>query len=289
MNIQNKLFGLATLAITLVVTPIVRGNTSQPLSKVSTEKKASPDNKTNKASSENKLSKTKKIGNTSTVKSAMPQSKKISVSSTVVIYQDSEKGLDPYVTRYIINKEFMRIDDGKPGTGFVLLDRKKDIIYSISIENESILVIKNTSKKITRPAALVSKVVMLKQPKGLKLEGKPAQEFEVRVAGKVCQSSITVKGALPDFVKALTQYRIILASQHASNLFKTPVNMRDNCFMAYHIFDHGLHTSRGLIVRSSNSKGKKSMLQDYKKNQKTSPTLFSLPQKYSKFNAGQVP
>ncbi len=280
MNRQNKLLSLTALVMTLLITPMVRGNANQSPLKSGLENKASP---------ENKASKAKKTSKASTSNNASPQDSKDSVSSTVVIYQDSEKGIDPYVTRYIVNKEFMRIDDGKRGTGFVLLDRKKDVIYSISSENESILVIKNTRKKLKRPAALVSKVIMLKQPKGLKLEGNAAQEFEVRVAGEVCQNSITVKGVLPDFVKAIKQYRIILASQHASNLFKTPVNMRDNCFMAYHIFDHGLHTSRGLIVRSWNSKGKKSMLQDYKKNQKSSSTLFSLPQKFSKFNAGQVP
>ena len=211
------------------------------------------------------------------------------ISSTVILYQDSEPGLEPYTTRYIVNEKYMRIDDGKPDSGFVLLDRKKNIVYSVSVENESILVIKPTEIKIKRPKDMKTSIVDKPAPKKLQLEGKPSQEIEIYANKKLCSRMITVKGVLPDYVAALKQYRSILASQHATNLFKTPVNMRDNCFMAYDIFEHGLHTARGLIVRKWIDKGKQTMLADYRLNQKASVRLFVMPEKYKKFKAGLVP
>ena len=233
--------------------------------------------------------KSKKLGSDKSKTVPKASDKKTAIKSTVVIYQESETGIKPYFTRYIVNQYFMRIDDGKPDTGYVLLDRKKNIIYSVSVENESILVIKFAPITIKKPPNLVSKLISKNVAENLKLEGVPALEHEIRVNGKLCIKNMSVSGVLPNYVAALKQYKAILAGQHASNLFKTPVNMRKNCFMAYNIFEHGLYTAKGLIVRSWNDNGKQSILRDYKKDQKAAAGLFSLPEKYSKFKAGQVP
>ena len=216
-------------------------------------------------------------------------SNKDRLSSTVVIYQESERGITPYMTRYIVNNSYMRIDDGKPGTGFVLLDRKKETIYSVSVENESILLIKKKSMTLKKPSKLQTTVTSKKAPEKLTLEGRRAQEFDITVNNKPCMKNMTVTGVLPDFVSALKQYRAILATQHASNLYKTPLNMRNKCFMAYDIFQHSLHTAHGIIVHSLREDGKRSILRDYKRKQQAAASLFVLPAKYKQFTAGQVP
>lgn len=281
MRNQYRLLGLLGLGITLTaLSGLTQAATEAvPLKKSDTKQVSS-----------NKSSQTKN-GPAAVKKKSIAKNSGLSknISSTVVIYQDVEKGIEPYITRFIINKEFMRIDDGKPNTGYVLLNRKKDIIYSVSLENESILLIAKKLLKLKKPADLSPQVLIHKNPSKLKLEGKQAHEFEVQVGGKHCRSNIVVNGVLPEFVAALKQYRSILANQHAQNLFKTPVNMRDKCFMSYDIYHHGLHTSRGLVLRSWDNKGKQSMLRDYKRNQTVSEQLFTLPKKYSRFKAGQVP
>jgi len=280
---RNQYRLLSSLGLTVIL--MVLSGLGQTATETVSSKKSDA-----KPAGTNKSQQTKKGQPSANKKMTAKNSGKVkSIRSTVVIYQDVEKGIEPYVTRYIVNKNFMRIDDGKPNTGYVLLDRKKDIIYSVSLENESILLIAKKPMKIEKPANLSPQVLIHKNPGKLKLEGKQAHEFEVQVAGKHCRSNITVKGVLPEFVVALKQYRSILANQHAQNLFKTPVNMRDKCFMAYHIYHHDLHTSRGVVVRSWNNKGKQRMLRDYKKNQNAPESLFKLPKKYSQFKAGQVP
>ncbi len=280
---RNQYRLLSSLGLTVIL--MVLSGLGQTAAEIVSSKKSDA-----KSAGTNKSQQTKK-GQPSASKKVTAKSsgKAKSIRSTVVIYQEVEKGIEPYVSRYIINKSFMRIDDGKPNTGYVLLDRKKDVIYSVSIENESILLIEKKEMKVKKPTNLAIEVLIHKHPSKLKLEGKQGHEFEVRVGGKNCRNNIVVNGVLPEFVTALKQYRSILANQHIQNLFKTPVNMRNKCFMAYHIYQHELHTSRGLIVRSWNNKGKQSMLRDYKRNQKALEILFKLPKKYSRFKAGQVP
>lgn len=44
---------------------------------------------------------------------------------TLVLFMEQESGVEPYQTRMIVNKNFVRVDDGDGAKSFVLYDRNK--------------------------------------------------------------------------------------------------------------------------------------------------------------------
>ena len=61
------------------------------------------------------------------------------VRGSVLWYAEQEAGVEPYKVRYIINRDFMRSDEGSDEGGFVLLDRAEQQIYSVVPQNRTIL------------------------------------------------------------------------------------------------------------------------------------------------------
>ena len=62
-------------------------------------------------------------------------------SDILILFMEQEEGVEPFQTRMIVNKNFLRIDDGKSSNSFVLYDRVKKIVYSTSPDEQRIMAI----------------------------------------------------------------------------------------------------------------------------------------------------
>jgi len=63
------------------------------------------------------------------------------VTVTLLNFQEQEAGVEPYPLRVLVNKHFLRFDDGYDASDFMLMERDTQTIYSVSHEDQSILII----------------------------------------------------------------------------------------------------------------------------------------------------
>ena len=57
-------------------------------------------------------------------------------------YIEREQGVDDYETTMLVSDRYIRIDEVGEDSGFIIYDDKNKIIYSVSHNDESILIIK---------------------------------------------------------------------------------------------------------------------------------------------------
>ena len=64
--------------------------------------------------------------------------------ASLLVYRVWEEGIDPYISRILVTPDYLRLDEGEGSDGFTLFDRQQEIIYSVSLEERSVLVIDHT-------------------------------------------------------------------------------------------------------------------------------------------------
>lgn len=211
----------------------------------------------------------------------VPESEK---GDLVLTYEDSEPGIDAYLTRVFVNENFLRMDDGINGSGYMLYDRQKQIVYSVSHEDETILrlVSKKTTGRVKRTLKMdARKIEETDMPH---VDGVKPQHFKLTVNGNVCASIIAVKGLHEKAVRALNEFRRMLVNTHLANLANTPEDMQNECFLAHNVVSPSRTLQFGLPIFEEDDKGMKHLLVDYKTNVKVDPAVYTLPEKYRFIN-----
>lgn len=198
----------------------------------------------------------------------------------MLLYMESEPGVDPYQSRLLLNNDFMRMDDGTDDSDFTLFDRNKHIIYSVTHGERGILNIGQMKSNNTIHRKLVLDANKLHEKGVPKVEGKTPVQYRLMVNNRHCATIYAVKGLHPEVVKALREFRRILASVHLSKLKNTPPEMRDECFLAHDIKVPNRILQYGLPVYEASVSGSKRILVDYKSAVKHKPELFILPKGY---------
>lgn len=207
------------------------------------------------------------------------------VMSQMAIYQEEEQGIEkPYLTRIIVNPQFLRIDEGRNNSSFVLYDRSDKIVYSVVHENQSIMIITRNSVQ-GRLSKEIKHNSVTKQDKNLpRIGGNSVVQLIQSANNQECHNYMLVPNVLPKLVSAFQEYRSVLAGQHWINLAKTPKEMQDPCFTVYDIYKHSAHLKYGLVVRAWNKKKRKQLV-DYKKDIPVNSALFVLPKSYARYKS----
>ena len=211
------------------------------------------------------------------------------LTTTMLLYNVVEPGVDPYQSRMIVTNDFIRIDENNDGNDFVLVDRKKQIVYSVSTDNDSILVVKRKPVDMQPPMELKLSVDKKQQDIAApQIDGKNVAHYVFKVNGTACNDAMIAEGLLMDTTKALSEYRHILAGQHASTLQSVPADLRNACDMASHIFHPDRHLQYGLPVQESDYSGYKRSLADFDDDWTANPKLFILPAELGRFSIDEM-
>lgn len=207
----------------------------------------------------------------------------------MLMFQEQEPGVDPYATRMLINDNYVRMDDGVDSSDYVLFDRQLQTIYSVSHGNRTILVVHSKPVEGEPPMALEMDARKTDHPDAPEVGGKQPVEYALTVNNKSCSRVMAVPDFLPDGVEALREFQRTLAGQHAENLPKTPKDMLDPCFVAYHVFAPVRHLQYGFPIQQWDVDGNSRSLVDYKRGVKIDPELFTLPENYRRMGVGASP
>lgn len=209
------------------------------------------------------------------------------ITGTEIIFNESENEGAEQVTRMIVTKKYLRIDDGKTSNDFLLFDRTKRIIYSTNSLDQRTLVITSQPLNTKSPVKLEDsiKIIPTDAPD---IEGKNVTRVQLSTNNNLCYDLFAVKGFLTDAVAALKEYRSALAGEQAVIVNEMPKETLQPCDLADNIFNSTRHLEYGFPVRLKETNGRFRELVDYKKEIKIDAALLKLPENYKHFTTEEM-
>ncbi|VAW58954.1 hypothetical protein MNBD_GAMMA11-1901 [hydrothermal vent metagenome] len=205
------------------------------------------------------------------------------IKNLALYYDEVEEGVEAQHMRYLINEQFLRIDDGSEQADFVLFDIGKKIIYSVNHDDQTVL--KIDYKKWTKPAFKFSESSDTQAvPDAPKVHNQPVYNYQVKADGKVCTQVFLIKNTWPQQMKVLHLYQQVLSGQQVVTLKNTPVEFHTPCFLVDQVYHGGDYYQLGLPIQITYSRGYVKLLRDFKEI-KLDKRLFELPAGYEVYKA----
>ena len=205
----------------------------------------------------------------------------------LVVYdeRESNENKSTFQTSIRILPHRMLISDNRNSSGYLLVDRQKHIIYNINKDDKTIMVIK--SRAVSAPSPIKIDYSMKSQPSGAipKVATFKATHYEIDVNGKHCYD--TVSGGndfLPDVTAALSEFRQIMAGEHAKSVTRIPKDMIDACDLALNIYHPVDHMKNGFPLREWGRHGYMRFIKFWKENEKIEPQALELPTGYETYS-----
>jgi hypothetical protein len=209
--------------------------------------------------------------------------------SVFMIFSEREEAGSPlFKSRMYVNKDYLYINDDRFPDDFLLYDRGKKTIYSVTHTNKTIFVIKPKEVKGAPPIEITYESESQPSSAIPKVSGRTATHYRYMANGQHCYDAVTLeKTFLPDVVQALKEYRQVLAGEHASTVHAMPADTHDACDLAVNIYYATKHLDTGLPLREWDQKGFLKFMVDYRVNFKFDESKLKLPEDYQEYSVGQ--
>lgn len=205
------------------------------------------------------------------------------ITSRVFYYDEVEQGAGTQTMRYIVNKNYIRIDNGDDNADFILFDVKQKMIHSINHEDRTILKIENRQWESPKFDFNVSS--QLKKMQNVpKISDKQVFSYLVKADDIICTQVSIIKGMFAEDMQVLYQYQQVLSGQQVATLKNTPKELHTPCFLIDQVYHSGDYYKQGLPVHISYSRGYEKFLKDYKEGD-FNTQLFVKPKGYSEYTA----
>lgn len=215
------------------------------------------------------------------------------VGDTLVMFMEQEKDVEPYQTRMIVTKDFVRVDDGEGSNSFVLYDRMKKIVYSINPDEQSVMAVHE--KKLAKgeifepPFKLTHTTNKMPEMKDVPMiMGEKAKHFQLITNDKVCYDVVAVKGLMPNVVQALSDFHQHMASDSRVTFNNIPADMQDACEMTMTTFKPVRQFAFGFPIQEWGDNGYTRSLVDYKTDFKADAKLFEFPEGYKHYTVTEL-
>ncbi|MGD8559768.1 MAG: hypothetical protein PVH04_08880 [Gammaproteobacteria bacterium] len=206
--------------------------------------------------------------------------------SVLMVFSEREQAGTPlFRSTMYVNDDYLYIDDDSPDEGYILFDRKKQTIYSVAPTNKTVFVIKPKPVTIDPPIAIDYQVEAQPSSAIPKVSGRTATHYRYDVNGAHCYDAVTLeKSFLPGVVKALKEYRTVLAGEHASTLLSMPMDTHEACDLAVNVFHATQHLDTGLPLREWDQNGKLKFMVDYRVGYDFDESKLTVPEDYREFS-----
>ena len=212
-------------------------------------------------------------------------------NGVMIFFSEREPGSELFASRMFVSKKILYIDDDVTPNDFLLFDRESQTIYSVNSADKSVFVIK--PKQITIDPPIEIDYQEESQPSAAipKVSGVKATHFRYRANGKHCYDAVaTEKEFLPDVSKALTEYRNVLAAEHATSVHRTPKDLLDACDLALNVFHASMHLRNGVPLREWDQKGFLKFMVNYRMDFDIKPEKLVIPEDYRQYSVNnQIP
>lgn len=214
-------------------------------------------------------------------------------ADTLVLFMEQESGGDPFQTRMIITKDYMRIDDGEGTASFVLYDRNKKIVYNTNPDEKTVMAVyekKLKSGQVFEPpfklAHSVNEMPVMKDAPTI--AGERAKYYQLITNDKSCYEVIAIKGLMPNVVEALTDFHNHMASDSMTTFNNIPADLHEACDMTLTTFKPVRQFEFGFPIQEWDKQGYMRSLVDYDINYVADPKLFVLPEGYKHYTVQEL-
>lgn len=200
-------------------------------------------------------------------------------ATSMLVYRVWEQGLDPYISRILVTPDHVRLDEGSDDGPFTLFDRQQEIIYNVSPEDGTVLVISSYQPVPAMNDGLILAEEVTPDTAAPKVAGQQPNNVRLLANGEVCAELATVDGVMEDAVEALAELKLVLARVQAQTLSAMPLSMRTPCDLASNVYaaDRTLRFGLPLQERSA---GRRQSLVDFAPAVEVDAAIFKLPSDY---------
>lgn len=206
-------------------------------------------------------------------------------AGTILIFQETEPDADPARMVYFVNQDMMRINEWQETEDFVLFDRRSRTIYNVVAKDKTILVIED--RPITVPSPVDYTLVEKKEESAAAIrntDGNKAWHYKYMIGDQVCYNTVSIPDYLNDVVAALSEFREVLAGEHAKTLPNTPADVLDPCDLAMNIFEPGRFLDKGFPLREWDQRGYQRFLMDVRHDRVPPANVLTLPEDFKRYS-----
>lgn len=183
-------------------------------------------------------------------------------------YVDQDPGDPPSLTRILVTPDFMRMDGGEDDGDFVLLDRRRRVIFNVMRAN-SMAMLFSPEKRPPKPADWKPKLAVRASAPG-------TQAFTLTVNGVVCSEGVAARRAAPDAARAMAELKTVLAAMQYRVWKESPAAMQHRCDLANQVWESGTTLKLGLPLEEREFTGRTRKLESETR-QPLQPELFRVP------------
>lgn len=214
-------------------------------------------------------------------------------SDTLLLFMEQENGIEPFQTRMIISKNFLRIDDGEGSNSFVLYDNDKKVVYSTMPDEARVMAVHEKKLKkgevFESPFPLVHSVKeMPKMKEAPEINGEVAKHYQLITNDKICYDVVAIKNLMPQVVKRLTEFYNHMATDSIVTFNNMPADLHDACDMTATTFKPARQFAFGFPIQEWGKRDYSRSLIDYDENYKADPKLFVLPEGYQHYTVQEL-
>ena len=205
-------------------------------------------------------------------------------------YIEREPGTDEYEVTMLVSARYIRIDEEGESSGFIVYDDKDKVIYSVSHQDKSILVIKEHVFSIA-DLPVKPTIEYLQLADAPMVSGKNIFNYRVYIDEKnsegededTCLEVQLVENLLPEVREILQNYQKVVSGQQVKMVDNKITDIQTACYYIDQIYNTGAYFEKGLPVQEWHSNERSKILTGY---EKVSVDLkkFKIPKKYRQFS-----
>jgi hypothetical protein len=196
--------------------------------------------------------------------------------ASLLVYQVSERGVQPYISRIIVTDDHVRLDEGGSADGYTLFDRQQEILYNVAPDEQTIFVINPDTPPVEDNPALILTEAVTVDEKAPEVVGRQPLNVRLMANGELCSQLVVIEGVMQEALDGLSELKLTLARVQAGMMPSMPLNVRTPCDLAdtVHAADRTLRF--GLPLQEHNDNRSQSLV-DFSENFEAQDELFRLP------------
>lgn len=194
----------------------------------------------------------------------------------LLVYEVWEPYMGPYISRVLVNARYLRLDEGGDEDDFTLFDRERAVIFNVSNEDETVLLMQPSGGDSASVPKLELTEKIETDHQAPQVAGKQPRKVTLFTNGQLCRELVTIEGAMDEALTALAEFQQVLAKFQLSTLTGQVPQICEQSELLY-ASDRALKFGLPLI---DSYMGKRQMLVDYKPSYEVTAGVFSVPASY---------
>jgi len=201
--------------------------------------------------------------------------------ASLLVYRVWEQGVEPYVSRILVTEDYLRLDEGAESDGYTLFDRQQEILYNVSPQDRSVLVMNPTGLAPDDNAGLILQEEVVEDKQAPMVAGQRPRQVRLLANGEVCTELVVIGGVMDAALEGLSELKLVLARIQGSTLDALPLDARTPCQLASDLYAPDRSLQFGLPLQER-SPGRSQSLVDFTDDFDADDALFEVPDAFDR-------